>query len=112
MQRAAAPAEISVWEVRNGNEIEKVECMKAEVEVGQLAELKWCSSGTALLAHSSTEEPSSGLPFPRLPPHFAVAMLCVRWASGEVVTSVSPELLADQVGDSGKPVIALSLGLP
>lgn len=34
-------------------------------------------------------------------------MLCVRWASGEVVTTVSPELLADLAGDSGKPVITL-----
>ena len=34
------------------------------------------------------------------------------WPLSKVVTSVSPELLADQVGDSGKPVIALSLGLP
>eukprot|EP00913_Durusdinium_trenchii_P032049 g30016.t1 len=53
-------AEVTVWEVAQEGGLSKTEKMKAEVESGQLAEIKWCSSGSALLVHCTTEVDDSG----------------------------------------------------
>lgn len=64
LQRVAAPAEVSVLEVNNaGNgkvELEKVEKVTADVTSGQMSELKWCASGSAVLALCTTEVDDSG----------------------------------------------------
>lgn len=79
LQRVAAPAEVCVWEVaQDGGQLSKTETMKAEVESGQLAELKWSSSGSALLVHCTTEVDDSGKSY------YGVSKLLLASADGKV----------------------------
>lgn len=78
LQRVAAPAEVCVWEVASSDgELTKTEKIKAEVESGQLAELKWNSSGSALLVHCTTEVDDSGKSY------YGVSKLLLACADGK-----------------------------
>ena len=59
LQRVALGAQVAVWEISEDG-LSKTETMKAEIESGQLAELKWCHSGSALLVHCTTEVDDTG----------------------------------------------------
>lgn len=63
LQRVAAPAEVMVWEVVTvgvGLALQTQPRVTAEVASGQMADLKWSPSGTAVLAHCTTEVDESG----------------------------------------------------
>lgn len=62
MQRVVGPAEVTVWDItRTGSgAVVPVRKAVASVASGQLAEIEWNHTGTALLAHCTTEVDETG----------------------------------------------------
>lgn len=63
MQRTAAPGETTIWEVLGndtGLSLQAQKRVEASVSSGQNSELKWSPTGTALLAHCTTDVDESG----------------------------------------------------
>mmetsp|Transcript_115390 Transcript_115390/g.372848 ORF Transcript_115390/g.372848 Transcript_115390/m.372848 type:complete len:771 (+) Transcript_115390:155-2467(+) len=63
LQRVVGPAEVTIWElVATGGslQLQAQEKAKTEVTSGQVSELQWNSTGSALIAHCQTEVDESG----------------------------------------------------
>lgn len=64
LQRAVSPAMVEIFDVDAGElasgTSDVVAAAQVKVQFGQQAELKWCPSGTALLAHCQTDVDDSG----------------------------------------------------
>merc|ERR1719460_1484201 len=63
MQRVVAPGELTIWEIHDVPGREQLQLQKkalVHVSSGQNAELKWNSTGTAIIAHCTTEVDETG----------------------------------------------------
>eukprot|EP00443_Scrippsiella_acuminata_P125369 CAMPEP_0115630178 /NCGR_PEP_ID=MMETSP0272-20121206/30334_1 /TAXON_ID=71861 /ORGANISM="Scrippsiella trochoidea, Strain CCMP3099" /LENGTH=650 /DNA_ID=CAMNT_0003066773 /DNA_START=175 /DNA_END=2124 /DNA_ORIENTATION=+ len=62
LQRVTGPADVSIYELTSSPEggIKATDKAKVAVASGQLAELQWNSTGTALIAHCQTEVDETG----------------------------------------------------
>lgn len=63
LQRVVGPAEVTIWELSStgvGLQLQVQERAKQEVTSGQVADLLWNSTGSALIAHCQTEVDESG----------------------------------------------------
>lgn len=59
MQRVTGPGEVAIWDFASGTtQLQK--CMHTSVASGQVADIKWSPTGTAILAHCQTEVDESG----------------------------------------------------
>ncbi|CAK0891659.1 unnamed protein product [Prorocentrum cordatum] len=59
LQRVVSPAEVVILDVRESSVVPK-ECSPVRVKFGQQAELKWSHTGSALLAHCTTDVDDTG----------------------------------------------------
>lgn len=64
MQRPVGPAEVTVWELmapaEGGEELELHKRASCAVDTGQVCDLRWSASGTAVLAHCQTDVDETG----------------------------------------------------
>jgi len=68
LQRVIGPATVSIWDLVTGgpestaagSQLQAQECVSVPVASGQVSDLAWSATGTALLAHCQTEVDESG----------------------------------------------------
>lgn len=60
MQRVVGPAEVTIWDITKSGAVVPIRKAVASVASGQLADIQWNHSGTALLAHCTTEVDETG----------------------------------------------------